>query len=194
MFINDIAKLGLLALMVVFFLIFGAVLFASAPAGAQEAPINQSEQTAEPTEVHTTLGDLTVHSVEADDDENVAYVEVTWNGETPTTVTVTQIPSDDDVDGATISTNRVLPGEQTRLRIDVINTEDSMLIYTDESLENERARKLQLENNWWLFTGPWSATDAQITGFAGLLAGLVVTTLFAYKRTNTRTPEPEQKL
>lgn len=55
-------------------------------------------------------------------------------------------------------------------------------------------RGVVVEEENFLFRGPWSSTDAQITGLAGLLSGLIVVTAAAYKRTNTRSPEPEREL
>ncbi|MFC7073261.1 hypothetical protein ACFQJ7_01395 [Halovenus rubra] len=83
------------------------------------------------------------------------------------------------VDGFTSYLNRI---EDYRLLFDVhfVDLVDDSLaiLYSEQSLEEGRAKKIKDDDDF-LITGPWSATEAQITGLAGLLAGLLSTSLLA---------------
>ena len=180
--------LGVLSLIVALFFVVGIIL--TAPGAAQELPGNETEQSQpEATDVHKTLGDLTIHSVDFEDDPGgvTGYVEVTWHGDTPEQVTITQMPTGglfgSADDAVTISRNRVYPGERTELAVDLVSQDDPAAIYTTQSLANERALRIE-DDGGFLIDGPWDSTDSQITGIAGLLAGFSTVTLFAYRRTN----------
>ncbi|SDJ63044.1 hypothetical protein SAMN05216226_106101 [Halovenus aranensis] len=181
-------------LVVAVFLVTASVFFA-APAAAQQAP-DETNATATPdqdtTELYAQLYDLDIHSVEfdtTDQDGHVAIIEATWNGPTPQRVTVTQFPDGGDV---AIHNTRLLPDERTKFTVDLVD-DSAAALYTEQSLEQGRAKKLTDDDDY-LITGPWSATEAQITGAAGLLAGLLSTSVLAYRKVASDNDEPERIL
>jgi membrane protein implicated in regulation of membrane protease activity len=95
--------------------------------------------------------------------------------------------------GKEIDTATVFARQDDHVNLTVSATEVrrqvAVSIRTDET-----HRGLLVEKESYLIQGPWSSTDAQITGAAGLLAGLSVVTAFAFRRTSRRTQEPERKL
>ena len=175
--------------------VFAILVSASMGAQAQEiGPLNQTNETADaPTELYDQLFSLDVHSVSFDRTEqtgHIAHVSATWTGDQPTRVTVTQIP--DDSRDIAFETVTLRPDERTNWTVNLVDDSDAIL-YTQESLNQGRALKLSNGNNW-LITGPWDSTDAQLTGIAGLLAGLGVTAGLAYRRVRTDFDEPERIL
>jgi len=140
----------------------------TAGAGAQVGPIdsgNDSDEGDGPDlELEDRLGDLLIHSSEFIDTDRGPELElrVTWRGDTPTTLGVSQLPSSGD--RATISQTRLIPGEETQLRIDVVSASDPAVAWTSESLERERAVVL----------GSTGGTDRGPVpfGWAAMLTGL----------------------
>lgn len=182
--------LGALLLVAVFFC---ALLLAPAPASAQELPNQNETQPDEPIEQYDTLGDLVVHSVEftGDGSDTTATVTVTWRGDTPEMVTFTQLPKSGN--NVLMSRQRVLPDEKTKLSIDLVSSSEPLVMYTDQSIEDQRALRLD-DTSDSLIAGPWDSRDAQITGAAGLLSGLFVTFGFAWRRSSPNVQQPERKL
>jgi archaellum component FlaF (FlaF/FlaG flagellin family) len=84
-----------------------------------------------------------------------------------------------------------LPGDHINLTVSVTPVRRQIAVAM--ATENTQ-RGILVEKESFLITGPWDSLDAQITGTAGLLAGLAVTTLFSYRRTSQRDNEPERKL
>ena len=183
-------SLGRMTLLVI--IAFFCITLITVPTAAQQVG-NQTEQTPEPQEQYGTLYDLTIHSVEFTDRDGGATgkITVSWHGETPTQVTITQLPQNSN--GVMFSSQRIYPGEKTELRVDLISTSDPAIIYTPQSIENERALRLD-DDSGYLIPGPWSSTDAQIAGLAGLIGGLGLTTIFAYKRLRMKTNDAERVL
>ncbi|WP_336327877.1 hypothetical protein [Halovenus sp. HT40] len=181
--------LGVLTVLIALFFV-GAVMI-SAPASAQE---NVSQNQTQPTEQYDTLGDLIVHSVEFNGNgkDTTALVTVTWRGETPEQVTFTQLPRGDSND-VLMSRQRVLPNEKTELSVDLVSSKEPLVMYTDQSIKQQRALRLD-DSDDFLISGPWDSTDAQITGAAGLLSGLFVTFAFAWRRSSPAAQDPEKKL
>lgn len=180
-----------IALLMVF---FGVVLLA-APGSAQEVPENTtSTPTPEdtPTQLYDQLFNLDIHEVEftkTDESGHVVEVEATWNGPAPERLTVTQITDSKNV---AIDKYTIRPDETTRFTIDLVDDSNAIL-YTDESLNRGRATVLE-SGDGWLISGPWSATDAQVTGAAGLVAGLLLTSTLAYRKISSFDDEPERIL
>lgn len=183
--------LGVLTVLIALFILGSLTV---APASAQENPIQNETEPDESTEQYDTLGDLVVHSVEFEGDgkDTTALVTVTWRGETPEQVTFTQLPRGDSND-VLMSRQRVLPGEKTELSVDLVSSKEPLVMYTDQSIKQQRALRLD-DSDDFLIAGPWDSTDAQITGAAGLLSGLFVTFAFAWRRSSPAAQDPEKKI
>ena len=151
--------------------LLGLLAAGSAGAAPQVGPIdedNDSDEGSGPDlELEDRLGDLLIHSSEFVETDRgpVLELRVTWRGETPTTLGVSQLPETGD--RATISQTRLIPGEETQLRIDVVSSSDPAVAWTSESLERERA--VVLGSTGGTDRGPvpfaWAAT---LTGLAAL--------------------------
>lgn len=189
--IRTLTRLGLGALTVAVILLFVGVALAAAPASAQETTANSTE--AQPTEQYDTLGDLVVHSVDfRGGDDPTAVVTVSWRGKTPGRLTFTQLPkSGNDV---LMSRQSVTPQERTKITLDLVAKNQPLVLYTDQSIRNQSALRLDDSNGGGLVSGPWDSRDAQITGAAGLLSGLFVTFVFAWRRSSPSAQDPERKL
>lgn len=114
----------------------------------QEAPdpTPTEEQTEELTD---QIGDLDIHSYEFREDQQgspILLVEVTWNGRSPESMTITQLPGS-DINRIAISRNRLAPDERTVVRVDLVDKSQPAVLYTDESLRNERAVVLDPNRN-----------------------------------------------
>ena len=141
------------------------------------------------------LGNLDVHSVEYDERDLTAEITMTWRGSSPETTTFTQIDADAGV--AVIEDTRLRPGEETTLSVDLASDEHALL-YTEESMTSdefsrERAVVLEFDESY-LFYGPWSAQDAQLTGIAGLAAGLFMTVAIAFRKISSSPDKAERVL
>jgi hypothetical protein len=181
---------------ILLFLLFTTLASITATASAQEFPGNdtatQTKTEEQVTELYDQLFELDVHSVEYVETDELGHavkVVATWNGRTPERFTVTQIPDGKDV---AIERRIIRPDEKTEFTIDLIDDSPSIL-YTSESISEGRALKLKDESSW-LISGPWDATDAQVSGVAGLLAGLCVTSVLAYRKVSSHDDEPERIL
>jgi hypothetical protein len=144
-----------------------ALLTAPAPALAQtDAPQNSTAgQPDQPdTEVTDQLGDLVVHSYEYSDGQMV--IDATWRGETPETVTLTEMIELDSAGSTEISfkTARLLPGERTELTIaaeERAGGTAAVLVTTPQSTANNEALVLQAgEPSTWPTVGLDSAIFA----------------------------------
>lgn len=174
-------------------LIFVGVALAAAPASAQDTASNST--VAEPTQQYDTLGNLVVHSVNfrGDDEDTTAVVTVTWRGNTPEQLTFTQLPKNGN--DVLMSRQTVVPNERTEITLDLVAEDQPLVLYTDQSIRNQSALRLEDSSSGGsLVSGPWDSTDAQITGAAGLLSGLFVTFLFAWRRSSPSAQDPERKL
>lgn len=129
-------------------LVFGLMLALLAPAAsAQELPGDTTE-TPEPntTQVTEQLGDLVVHDYSYDGE--TMSIDATWNGELPTTLTLTEMIEQEQGGATEISFKqvRLMPGETTTIEI-VLEERSSgtaaALLTTPESVENATALVLQ---------------------------------------------------
>ena len=108
---------------------FGALAVASSGAVAQEQPDDPTEQNdSTPTpaeeltpeeEIEDQLGDLMVHSYKYDGDTERMTIEMSWQGDTPTTVTLTEMIELDSGGSTQISfqRQRIRPNERTEVKI-----------------------------------------------------------------------------
>ena len=189
------AKIGLVALIAAVALFFAMGLLLSAPATANPTDqINESDDDSNDIEEqYDTLFDLTIHSVTFEDrgGNPVALIEATWHGDTPESVTITQLPEGSN--DVMFTQQRIYPDQRTEIVADLVDESDPAILYTSQSINEQRAIRID-DDDTFLIPGPWSATDAQIAGGAGLIAGLGLTTIFAYKRTRSKMNKPERKL
>jgi membrane protein implicated in regulation of membrane protease activity len=181
---------------ILLFFLFATLASITATASAQEFPGNDTatptETEEQVTELYDQLFELDVHSVEYVETDELGHavkVVATWNGQTPERFTVTQIPDGKDV---AIERRIIRPDEKTEFTIDLIDDSPSIL-YTSESISEGRALKLKDESSW-LISGPWDATDAQVSALAGLLAGLSVVATLAVRKVRSDTDDPERVL
>ena len=103
----------------------------------------------EPEELTDQIGDLDIHSYEFTEDDQgspILLVEITWNGRSPETTTITQLPGK-NADRIAISRNRVPPDKKMILRVDLVADDEPAILYTETSLRNERAVVLDPNRN-----------------------------------------------
>ena len=121
--------------------VIGMILIALAsgiPLAAAETTDEQSdEQDDEETEIFGTVGETTIHSVE--ETEEGLEVEITHEGETPTTVMISQVAVSEERIG--FERYRALPGETTTLSFATVSdpSSDRPLLTTDEGIERQEA-------------------------------------------------------
>jgi hypothetical protein len=123
-----------------------ALLIAPAPALAQADAAQNATADQPDTEVTDQLGDLVIHSYEYDDGEML--IDATWRGETPETVTLTEMIELDSEGSTKISfkTARLLPDERTEITIaaeERAGGTAAVLVTTPQSTENNEAVVLQ---------------------------------------------------
>jgi hypothetical protein len=147
----------------------------------EELEMIQQNQSAnsedESTQLTDQLGDLWIHSYEFTKKEGkgpVLLVTVTWQGRAPETVSVTQLPGD-GADRIAISRNRLPPEERTVLEIDLVADDEPAIIYSEESINRERAAVLSPNRNS-------SRETTLIRGVGiGILTMLIGTVLVAFR-------------
>lgn len=123
-------------------------------------------------EVSEQLGDLVIHSYTFGSQQ--LEVTLTWRGEAPTTLGVSQIGSGSR---ALISNNRLLPGEQTRISFDSVSESAPAVVWTDESLPRQRAVVLDPSSG-----GFGSIETTLLRGsLIGISVGLIGTFIAAYR-------------
>lgn len=125
-------------------LVLCVVLAAPAPAVADDDP--EAEPEDDPEQIAEQLGDLVIHEYDYSDGQFA--VEATWNGNTPETMTATEMIELDSGGSTEIGFEqmRLRPGERTELTIAAeIRTGDTaaVLISTDQSIEAGQAVVLQ---------------------------------------------------
>lgn len=124
-----------------------ALTLAISPATAQVAdPRNQT--TAEPTtSVQNQLGDLVVHDYSYDASSGTMTIDMTWSGDRPETVTLTEMIELDQEGSTTISfkTVRLMPGERHSVEIgaEMSSGTAAVMLTTTQSVEANNALVLQ---------------------------------------------------
>lgn len=132
--------------MVLFVLLFVGLLAAGTGA-AQELPGDDNETTTPaPTEKTEQLGDLVVHSYEYGD--GTMTITATWEGPTPTTLTLTEMIELDSGGATEISFKKVrlLPRETTEIEVALEKRSSgtaAVMLSTPESIEESNALVLQ---------------------------------------------------
>jgi len=130
---------------------FGALAVASTGAVAQEQPENETTPQEELTpeeEIEDQLGNLVVHSYDYDGDTERMTIEMSWQGDVPTTVTLTEMIELDSGGTTQISfqRQRLRPDERTEVTIGARQRTGgtaAVLLTTPESVENGEALVLQ---------------------------------------------------
>ena len=141
--ISNPAKAGLTIALIG--LLSCVLILGSGAAAAQDAAANGSEQ--QTTEIEEQLGQLDIHSVEwiggsEESDQLAVELVVTWNGDKPTTVnTMEAVDPDSESKNLGIDQTRVLPGERTRIRVD-LTSKQTVIVSTEESISEGRAVSL----------------------------------------------------
>lgn len=161
---------ALLAIFVALTLVLGVGLV-SAGASAQELP-GSNETTAEPDEtiVQDQLGDLTVHDYSYTSENETMTIDMSWSGNLPETVTLTEMLELDSAGSTKISfkTVRLKPGDRVSVQIAAEESSGTaaVLITTEQSVQNNDA--LVIQSGDGVERGPvpfnWTA------GFVGLAA------------------------
>jgi len=145
------------------------------------------EGESEPGQLADQIGDLNVHTYEFTEDDNgepILLVEVTWTGRSPETMTITQLPGRDG-NRIAISRNRIPPDEKYVVQVDLVADDQPALLYTDQSLDNERAIVLRPDRNT-------SRETTLVRGTAiGILVGLLGTVGAVWRHYNIE-DDPEQ--
>jgi|GEM_PF-2705246 len=129
-------------------LVFGLTIALLAPAAsAQELPSDDTE-TPEPntTQVTEQLGDLVVHDYSYDGE--TMTIDVTWRGDLPTTLTLTEMIEQEQGGATEISFKqvRLMPDETTTIEIALEERSSgtaAALLTTPESVEQSNALVLQ---------------------------------------------------
>lgn len=127
----------LVAISVISMLGIGAV----GPALAEETNETEEDEIEEqPTEISAQLGDLDIHSVDWDHDEHIVEMQVTWRGDRPTTVSSMElIDPDTEMDMIGIDQTRVVPGDETVIRVSMSEEFNGVIVSTPESIEEQDA-------------------------------------------------------
>lgn len=159
-------------------LLVGVLTLVSGGAAAQDPDLNLSEgdsQQGPDVEIEEQLGDLIIHSYEFSGEQ--LRVRLTWRGETPTTLGVSQIGSGSR---ALISQTRLLPGEETQVSLDAVSSSDPAVAWTSESLSRQRAAVLKPSGG-----GFGSIETTLLRGsLIGISVGLIGTFIAAYRYRN----------
>jgi archaellum component FlaF (FlaF/FlaG flagellin family) len=133
--------------------------------GALAQESNQSEDPGiSETQIEEQLGDLVIHSVEWDSSNKTVELVVTWRGSLSTSVsTMELLDPESSSNQIGIDQSRVLPGERTRIRVQLSST-DGVVISTPESIERQEA----------LLLTPNTGGGTQIRLMWGVLLGVLV--------------------
>ena len=130
---------------------FGALAVASTGAVAQEQPENETTPQEELTpeeEIEDQLGNLVVHSYDYDGDTERMTIEMSWQGDVPTTVTLTEMIELDSGGTTQISfqRQRLRPDERTEVTIGARQRTGgtaAVLLTTPESVDRGEGLVLQ---------------------------------------------------
>jgi hypothetical protein len=99
---------------------------------------NQTEE--QPTQVRETLGDLTVHTVDWDRQNSSVRLTVSWEGRTPTTVSsIEMLDPESSSQSIGVDQTRILPNEETVIRVDLSDDMDGVVVSTPQSIERGNA-------------------------------------------------------
>lgn len=142
---QKVAQTLLLAFMALT-LAIGAGLIA-ASASAQELPGQNETVTPSETDVQDQLGDLVVHDYSYDAKSATMTIDMTWKGDRPETITLTEMIELDSAGSTTISfkTVRLFPGERHSIQIGAEKSSGTaaVLLTTEQSVQNNDALVLQ---------------------------------------------------
>jgi hypothetical protein len=114
----------------------------------EPTPIEEQTES-EPKQLEDQIGDLNVHDYEFTESSNgnpILRIDLTWTGRAPETATITQLPGR-GADRLAISRNRLIPNERTEITVDLVADDEPAILYTTQSLENERAIVLDPRQN-----------------------------------------------
>lgn len=146
------------------------VMIASAGVNAQESPGNASsdqdqDRQNQTREIEEQLGDLSIHSVDFDTDENFVLLTVTWDGRAPTTMSTMELIDPDDGSGSIgIDQTRLRPGERTQIRVALSDRMDGVVVSTPESIEEQNA----------LLLTPDTGDSRQVRLLWGVILGVAI--------------------
>lgn len=172
---NQAVRLAVLVVMVMVTISTIPVSVSAQSAGNATATTTAPED--HPIEVSDQLGDLVIHDYEYRAGAGVMVIEASWRGETPTTITLTEMVTLDSGGSATVSFKqvRILPDERTTIRVSVGESGGvaAVLLTTPESVEANEALILQEGK-------PTDDPFAIFEGVQGLLVGVGVSVLMAF--------------
>lgn len=152
----------------------------TAPVSAQSAGNDTATTTAsedESVEMADQLGDLVIHNYEYRAEGGEMVIEASWRGETPTTVTLTEMVTMDSGGSSQVTFKqvRLLPDTRTTIRVSVDESGDvaAVLLTTPESVDANEALILQEGS-------PTDDPFAIFEGIQGLLVGVGVSITMAF--------------